>query len=168
MAVEIFIITPRFPFTQLMECKETNKRTFFMVLVKSQQNRVASNGERHGIINIVANSVSDNEFKHMTPENKTKAEKLKKEEQKIVKVRYHNYQGTHERLTFPYMRWAGEQICTWHLIPGEEYEVPYGMVKQVNDPAKRKPKRSDLLDHNGIPMPKDATPEIIHELFLIN
>lgn len=131
-------------------------------------NLVAPNGERHGIINVVANSVKDNNFAHMTPETKTKAEKLKKEEQTIVKARYVNYQGHNERLTFPYMRWCGENINTWHLIPGEVYDVPMGLVKQVNDPMKRKPRRSDLLDAQGIPLPKDAAPEIIHELIVLS
>lgn len=39
--------------------------------------KVSSTGERHGRINVVANSVPDNGFKHMKPEVKVKAEKKK-------------------------------------------------------------------------------------------
>jgi len=123
-----------------------------------------SSGEEHGIIKRVANSVKDEGFPHMKPEMKTKAEKLRKEESRIVKARYINHRGQHERLTKPYCRWPGDPIDTWHMIPGEVYDVPVGLINEVNDPAKRLPKRSDLLDSRGIPLPKDGSAEIIHEL----
>lgn len=123
---------------------------------------ISPTGEKHGLINAVANSVQDNEFKHMKPDAKKKAEALKKEEQKIIRARYINRRGKNERLRMPYCRWAGEPIQTWNFIPEEEYEVPYGLVKQVNS-NKGLAKRSDLCDANGVPMLKDDGYERIHE-----
>ncbi len=123
---------------------------------------VSSTGERHGLINQVGNSVADNGFKHMDPVTKTKAEKLRKEESKLVSARYMNHRGSHERLTKPYCRWAGDPIQTWHFIPGETYELPYGLVKEVNDNPGL-PKRSDILDAKGVPTLKDQKAEKIHE-----
>lgn len=121
------------------------------------------NGEAHGLINTLANSVKDNGFQHFTPENKAKAEKLRKDEARLVKARYRNTRGSNERLTKPYCRWAGDPIKIYHLIPGEEYELPYGFVKEVNDNPGL-PKRSEILDASGQPSVKDGTPEKLHEL----
>lgn len=124
--------------------------------------KVSSTGERHGRINVVANSVPDNGFKHMKPEVKVKAEKKKADEQRLIQARYMNHRGNHERLTKPYMRWAGEPIETWHFIPGEVYDVWKGLVDEVNtNPGLAQ--RSELLDASGMPTKKDAPPLKIHE-----
>lgn len=125
---------------------------------------VTPSGERHGLINRVANSVPDNGFAHFKGEWKKKAEDLKKKESKMVKARYINHRGEHERLTKPYCRWAGDPIDTYHLIPGFEYELPLGFVEEVNDKNKIMPKRSEILDANGRPTPKDGPGERLHEL----
>lgn len=129
---------------------------------------VTESGEQHGLINTVANSVKDDGFKHMDPETKGKAEKLKKEEHKKVKARYLNHRGTHERLTKPYCRWAGDPIQTWHFIPGQVYEVPLGLINEVNDPKKCLPKRSEILDAKGNPTTREGVPERIHEFVPIS
>jgi hypothetical protein len=129
---------------------------------------VTESGEQHGLINVLANSVQDNGFKYMNPENKTKCEKLRKEESKKVKARYLNHRGGHERLTKPYCRWAGDPIQMWHFIPGYEYEVPYGLVKEVNE--KKLPQRGQLVGIAGkdgnikaVDRQKDGAGEQIHE-----
>lgn len=68
------------------------------------------NGEAHGLINTLANSVKDNGFQYFSPENKVKAEKLKKDESRLVRAKYRNNRGSNERLTKPYCRWAGDPI----------------------------------------------------------
>lgn len=128
--------------------------------------KVSQTGEKHGLINSVANSVHDNGFKHMKPETKAKAEKLREEEKQMVKARYINHRGNHERLTKPYCRWAGDPIQTWHFIPGETYEVPRGLVNEVN--AARLAQRSDLLDSKGMPTKKDGPGVQIHEFVPIS
>lgn len=124
---------------------------------------VTESGEQHGLINSVTNSVKDNGFEHMSVENKAKAEKLRKEESRKVKARYINHRGDHERLTKPYMRWAGDPIQTYHLIPNHVYELPMGFINEINN-SPGLPKRSELLDKNGIPTKKDGKNERIHEL----
>lgn len=131
--------------------------------VKPKLEQISPNGEKHGLINTVANSVQDNGFKYMTPETKAKAEKQKKEDSRIVKARYINKIGANERLTRPYCNWAGDPIQMWHFIPDHIYDLPVGLVNDVNAPHKAVPKRSDLLDAKGKPTIKDEKGERIHE-----
>jgi hypothetical protein len=132
--------------------------------LNSMMNLVAENGEKHGIINRLANSVKDDGFQSMDAKTKSKAEKLREEEKRIVKARYMNHRGQNERLTKPYCRWAGDSIDIWHMIPNHVYDVPMGLVNEINDPNKRLAKRSEILDKNGVPTKKDGPGEQIHEL----
>ncbi len=129
---------------------------------------ISPTGEKHGLINSIPNSIPFNDFKHMSPATKKKAEDMKKEEARIVKARYLNSRGSNERLTKPYMRWAGDNINTYHLIPGFEYDLPYGFVKEINDPNKRLKKRSEILDANGQASIKDGESEQLHTLVPIS
>lgn len=115
-----------------------------------------ASGEQHGLVNTLTNSVVFDDFKTMSPENKAKAEKEKKEDSRMVKVEYINSRGRHERLSKPYCRWAGDPILQYHLIPGHKYEVPYGFVKEVN--GVRLPKRSGLVEVDGTPINADNSP----------
>lgn len=117
-----------------------------------------ASGEMHGLINTLTNSVPFDDFKHMSPENKKEMERQKKEDAKIVKVEYLNSRGRHERLTKPYCKYAGDPIEIWHFIPGKTYDVPLGLVKEVNDASKHIPKRSGLVSIDGEPIRKDESP----------
>lgn len=120
------------------------------------------NGEEHGLINSVSNSVkAEDAYKGMTPETKAKAEKLRKEESRLVNARYINHRGSNERLEKPYCRWAGDQIQSWKFIPEYTYEVPVGLINEVN--ASRLAQRSEVLDANGVPTKKDGKGVRIHE-----
>lgn len=126
-------------------------------------------GEQHGIINTLTNSVPFDDFKHMTPENKEKFKKEKKEDSRLVKVKYINTKGRHERLTKPYCRWSGDSIIIYHLIPNYVYTVPMGFVKEVNEIEM--PKRSGLvsvdgsnINNDGSPIDKDQKGEQVHML----
>ena len=105
-----------------------------------QLKRVTARGEEHGLINSLGNSVQGDNMKRFAPEHRDQMKKLKDEECRIVKARYINHRGSHERLTKPYCRWAGEQIQIWHFIPGEEYDVPMGLIKDVNEAVSEKKK----------------------------
>jgi hypothetical protein len=107
--------------------------------------RVTARGEEHGLINVLGNSVQGDNMKRFAPEHKEEMKKLKEEEARIVKARYINHRGSHERLTKPYCRWAGDPIQIWHLIPGQEYDLPYGFVKEINEGQLEKPKDSELI-----------------------
>ncbi len=115
-------------------------------------------GEQHGLINTLTNSVPFDDFKSMKPEHKKEIEKQKKDDARIVKAEYMNSRGRHERLTKPYCRYAGDPIQIWHFIPGKSYEVPFGLVKEVNDKNKHIPKRSGLISVDGNDIKNDGSP----------
>lgn len=130
---------------------------------------VTATGEEHGLIGVLTNSVPFDDFKNMTPEMKKKCEAEKKEDNRLVKVRYINRRGNHERLTKPYCRWSGDPIKLYHLIPGREYEVPMGLIKEVNESKMKR--RSGLIsvngediNSNGSPLDQDQDMEPLHEL----
>lgn len=128
---------------------------------------VTESGEQHGMINSVGNSVRDDGFQHMKPDVKGKAEKLKKENARIVKAKYLNSRGMNERLDKQYCAGGGEPIQQWHCIPGYVYEVPLGLVEEVNkNPGMAR--RSEVVDANGNPTKKDGPPERIHQFVSIN
>ncbi len=114
-------------------------------------------GEEHGLVNTLANSVSEADgCKNMDPKHKTEMQKQKKDDDRMVKVKYINMKGKHERLTKPYCRYAGDPIRMYHLIPNYTYELPYGFVKEVN--AVKVPKRSGLVSQDGENVKKDGSP----------
>jgi hypothetical protein len=123
---------------------------------------VSPTGEEHGLINEVGNSVEDNDFKNMKPDAKAKAKALRDEEHRIVKAQYLNARGPGERLTKPYCRWAGDKIQTWHFIPNYTYEVPLGLVNEVNN-SPGLPQRSEVVDTNGKPTTKEGEPFRLHK-----
>lgn len=115
-------------------------------------------GELHGLINTLTNSVPFDEFKHFKPEHKKEMERRKKEDAKLVKAEYMNSRGVHERLTKAYCRYAGDPLQIWHFIPGKTYEVPLGLVNEVNDKSKQLPRRSGLVSIDGESIRKDEAP----------
>ncbi len=132
-----------------------------------QLKKVTSWGEEHGLINMLDNSVPARSYDEMKPEAKKKLEAERKEDSKLVKAKYLNKNGVHERLDKPYVRYAGDPIQIWHLIPNQEYEIPYGLVKEINDKRHNPKKRSDILDANGVPTLKDEEQEPLHRLIPI-
>jgi len=117
-----------------------------------------ASGEAHGLINTLTNSVPFDDFKNMKPEHKKEVEKQKKEDSRLVKAEYMNSRGKHERLTKPYCRYAGDPIQMWHFIPGKTYEVPMGLINEVNDKNKIMKKRSGLVSLDGSPVRDNEAP----------
>ena len=115
-------------------------------------------GEEHGLINTLTNSSKANDFKHFTPEHKAYLEKEKKNDARLVQAEYLNMRGRHERLTKHYCKYAGDPIQQWHFIPGHVYDVPLGLVNEVNDINKRLKKRSGLVSVNGNPVNNNESP----------
>ncbi len=115
-----------------------------------------ASGEAHGLVNVYTNSVENTEFKHMTPAIKAKVEKEKKEDSQIKKVELLTRNNRHDRLEKVYCKYAGDPIQMWKLIPGRTYDVPYGLVKEVNE--RKMPKRSGLLEVDGEKVTKDGAP----------
>src|ERR1700677_1900342 len=115
-------------------------------------------GETHGLINTLTNSVPFDDFKNMKPEHKKEIEKQKKEDSRFVKAEYMNSRGRHERLTKPYCKYAGDPIQIWHFIPGKTYEVPLGLVNEVNDKNKIMKRREGLVSLDGAPVTATEAP----------
>lgn len=124
----------------------------------AQLTLATASGEMHGLINTLTNSVPFDDFKNMKPEHKKELEKQKKEDSRLVKAEYMNSRGRHERLTKPYCRYSGDPIQIWHFIPGKTYDVPLGLVNEVNDKSKIMKKRSGLISIDGSPVTKDEAP----------
>lgn len=129
-----------------------------------------ASGEAHGLINVLANSVPADDFKRLSPENKKKMQAEKKEDSRVVKAEYTNSRGNHERLTMPYCKYAGDSIQMWNFIPNKVYEVPLGLVKQVNDKTKIMKKRAGLvsideklLNQDASPLEKDVEGQWLHK-----
>lgn len=133
-------------------------------MYENMKNLPIKNGQRHGCINEVANSVPDDAFKRFAEKDREAMKKKKDHESKIVKAKYINYRGPNEILETQYMHWAGEPITSWRFIHDQEYEIPMGLVEQVNDPHKRLPRRSDVLDAKGMPTAKEGAAEQIHAM----
>lgn len=119
---------------------------------------ITRKGEEHGCINILSNSVAQDGFAHMKPEHKKAMELMKKDDSKRVKAEYMNSRGRHERLTKPYCKYPGDPIEIWHFIPGQVYDVPMGLVNEVNDKNKVIPRRSGLVSVDGTSLNKDDSP----------
>lgn len=144
-------------------------------MTKPKLTLVTASGEMHGLINTLTNSVPFDDFKHMKPETKKEVQAQKKEDSRMVKAEYLNSRGKHERLTKPYCRYAGDPIEIWHFIPGKVYEVPFGLIQEVNDQNKVMKKREGLvsLDGNevqrgGAPLAKDEEGEWLHKFIPVS
>lgn len=139
-------------------------------MAKQQLTLVTGGGEMHGLINTLTNYVPYDEFKHMKPEHKKELESQKKEDAKIVKAEYLNSRGRNERLTKAYCKYAGDPIQIWHFIPGKTYDVPLGLVKEVNDKNKVMKRRAGLISQDGeniqqtgAPIEEDQEGEWLHK-----
>ncbi len=124
----------------------------------------APSGLQHGLINTLPNSVKDDNFMKFAEKDRPALEKAKKEDAKVVKARFIHAKGDGERLERPYCRWAGQPITMWRFFHDNVYEVPMGLVNEVNAmPAMTK--MSDLVDQNGQPMKMDAKGEKLYRFF---
>lgn len=100
-----------------------------------------ASGEEHGLLRKLGNAVkADQGCQNMTPEQKTEIEKKRKEDNKLVKARFIHRNEENGKLDKPYVRYAGDPIQVWKFLNGYEYEVPKGLVDEVNSTAR--PKRS--------------------------
>ena len=124
--------------------------------------QTAANGEQHGLINVIGNSVPDSGMKRFKEKDRAAMEKLRKEEARIIKARYISSRGPAEKLEKPYCRWDGDQIQMWKFLHNCVYEVPQGLVNEVNsNPGLAK--RSGICDANGVPTKVEGQAEKLHQ-----
>jgi hypothetical protein len=123
---------------------------------------VTASGEAHGLINTVANSVPDNGFKRFSENFRPEMEKNKKRDAEIVKARYLNSRKGREVLERPYMKYEGQPIQHWKFIHNHVYEIPRGLVDEVNGQPEL-PMRSEIVDASGAPTTRDGPGEKLHQ-----
>lgn len=118
-------------------------------------------GEEHGLINQLPNAVPDTQYKNADPKIKDSLLKRDKDDQKVVKARYVNYEEKEKgRNTVNYIR-PGKPIQVWKFIHGYEYTLPMGVVREFNK-REQAAQRSGLVSvdgndvsRNGAPLEKD-------------
>lgn len=128
------------------------------------RNMVDSRGQPHGLTDVISNSVGDKNFMQFKEADRESMKKLKAKQAKLVKARYINSKGGTEHLSRAYMLWAGDPINYYKFIHNHVYEVPQGLIDDVNgQPAM--PERSGLLDVHGQPTIKDKIGEKEHRFY---
>lgn len=134
-----------------------------------------ASGEVHGLINSFPNQVKDTGFEEYESKHKEELKKKKIHDSKIVKAEYVNAKGGHERLEMHYCKYPGDSIQTWKFIPGFIYEIPLGLVEEVNGSHKRLKKRAGLLSvdgksvsRNDAPLEKDEEGDWLHKFVPIS
>lgn len=123
--------------------------------------RKTKSGFSHGLINFFANSVKESPIKDA--KIKEKLEKEKKRDEEVLSVRYINRKEREGRLERPYMKYAGDPVTQWIFLSNETYDVPRGLVEDVNKMHTFAKKRSDILDKDGIALEQDDSADIEHE-----
>ena len=89
-------------------------------------------GEEHGLINQLPNSVKTENLDHLSAEHKAEAQKKIKDACKLVRARYINRRNPNFRLTKPYCAGGGKPIQIWKLISDCVYDLPKGLVEEIN------------------------------------
>lgn len=121
-------------------------------------------GEEHGMLGTLPNSDHESNFKNLKPKIKEQCKSQREEDAKVVKARYlHRKDQTNGQLHKCYCAWGGQEMQQWRFLSGEEYEVPKGLVNEVNDKIHRETRLSGVLDANEKPIPSDMPGELIHE-----
>lgn len=97
----------------------------------------------------------------LTTEQRKKAseliEKHRKEDAKLVKGIFKNLECVGGDVEFAHHEYKGEPTRVYHLIDGQEYEIPFGVAKHLNRQCKYK-KSKHLVDKNGNKMVTSDTP----------
>lgn len=93
---------------------------------------MTARGEEHGLIKQLPNSIKTENLDHLTPEHKTEMQKKIKDACKIVRARYIDRQNPHGRFTKPYCAGGGKPIQIWKLISDHVYDLPKGLVEELN------------------------------------
>jgi len=129
-----------------------------------------TNNIEHGLLTTLINNVPESKrFQNMDPARKEIAEKKMKRDNRLVKGRYINYRDRDRGYLYkPYCKYAGDPMLVFKFLHDHVYEVPQGLVDEVNDPRKRLPRRSEVLDVNNQLTDREGVPERIHEFVPVN
>lgn len=93
--------------------------------------------KKYGLIREVAcTSNGEKNLKNMTVEGKKKYLDLMKADMALVKARFRNNWPQGSDLEVTYKKYPVEGIQTWRFKHGETYEVPLGLVNDINERCK--------------------------------
>lgn len=130
---------------------------------------MTATGMEHGLVQSLPNNVPFDDFKAYEPSIREEMRKQKKEDSKQVKARFINHVEPGQPITKQYCRYAGDPLQKWVLIPGYEYTLPLGLVKEVN--ASSTVIREGLqsvdgkdINKSGAPLDKD---KVVHNYELV-
>ena len=84
-------------------------------------------------------------------------ETARKADAKLVKGIFKNLECAGGDLSFAYHAYKGEPTRVYHLIDGNEYELPLGVAKHINNQCKYK-KSKHLVNRDGSRMIVDDKP----------
>lgn len=118
---------------------------------------VTKGGVKHGLITMYV-SESSEEFKNMKPALKAEMEKKKKDDNRIIKAKFVHYKDKNGRLEMPYCKYSGDPVLMYKFLNGYTYNVPKGLVDQVNEAFIVK--RSEILDRDGLPTKTDEVEKL--------
>jgi hypothetical protein len=88
----------------------------------------------------------------LTIEEKKKSSEMietaRKADAKLVKGIFKNLECPGGDLTFAYHAYKGEPTRVYHMVDGDEYEIPIGVAKHINQQCKYK-KSKHLINKDG-------------------
>lgn len=96
--------------------------------------QVTAQGETHGLLRELPNSVKlEQAMQRMPEEKRADYDKRRKDAAKIVEAQYVNHTNPEGVLEKPYCQFAGDRLQIWKFINGYVYKVPKGLVEEVNE-----------------------------------
>lgn len=123
--------------------------------IKEPAPQYTASGEMHGLVKVISNSVPEGDMKRFKEKDREGMKKKRADESRLVKAICINTKDSTRRLPTVYCNWEGDPLLHYRFIPDHEYELPKGLVDQVN--TQKKSQRSGLLDPKGNPIMKDQT-----------
>lgn len=120
-------------------------------------------GTEHGLLRRVRNSVQEDKAKR-DPKQKAEYQKRREHDSKKVTARYLNHPNPDNgTLTVPYVKYAGDPIEIYKFLTGYNYEVPRGLVDQVNESSMKMQPIEEEDDGRGNVIAKKRPNKRVHE-----
>ena len=119
-------------------------------------------GEKHGLVNVRPNSVRHSNLDSLPADKKSDMEKKIKEDKKMVKAKYVNRRNPNGKLWKPYVPCGGEPIQEWVFLCDHVYDVPKGLVDEVNCEKGLFVRNERIEDRQ---MKSDTYYEKVHEFY---
>jgi hypothetical protein len=97
--------------------------------------QVAADGTLHGLMDELANDSQESDMNKLNERIKNECQMRKEDDATVLRARYLNKHGRGEWMDKAYCRWPGDRIQIWRLLHGHEYDLPKGLINEVNNGA---------------------------------